>query len=390
MLDMSQYREKNKSEIVEAEINWTSRQEKIINDAILLEEESFIVEGGPGTGKTLIAIEVAKRLAKRDIVLHLMYNVPLSQYIEQRTVLPQINNVTVLTYHKWIYRFLKDYSINVPNVEGASPYDVDWDRIENLLDNSNVGTIYDIVITDETQDFPIGLLRILHKLSERMICFIDPNQSYEKDKTSLDELKTILAVKDIFHLTDGYRTTRQIMDAANIFKTNKESTHNSEKRGSYPKMICCNSSSDAFLAQNQKIISLIKKNPNKDIGIIVNAYNMGPLKHELDNYNIEYTSFKGGEGYSDKFLDFSKKGVKLVSFGTMKGLSFDIVIIPNVEWIKSKGDTLKDKNLLYVAMTRASEELFLLYQSVDSDNLKWTTAAREIERNKVLFDWEEC
>lgn len=389
MIDVFEYMREREINTLEENIKWSPRQKGVIESIVQAEEESFVVEGGPGTGKTLIAIEVAKRLAPRNTVLHLMYNVPLSQYIDQRTVLPQINNITVLTYHKWIYRFLKQFDIAVPEVRDSSAYQVDWDKIEKLLDSSNIGVLYDTVITDETQDFPIELIRILSKLSERMICFIDPNQSYENDKTGIEELKNVLKIKEHFHLTDGFRTTRQIMDAADIFKTDKMSTHNSERRGSYPKMICCNSS-DRFVAQNREIISIIRNNPNKEIGIIVNAQNMGPLKHELDNHAISYTSYRGGDYVTDKFLNFRERGVKLVSFGAMKGLSFDIVIIPNVELIQSKGDVLKNKNLLYVAMTRASEQLLLLYQSVDSDNSKWTTAAREIERKKVLFDWEEC
>lgn len=82
------------------------------------------------------------------------------------------------------------------------------------------------------------------------------------------------------------------------------------------------------------------------------------------------------------------KGVKIVTFRTVKGLDFDIVIIPNVENIDNTGDVVKNHNKMYVAMTRATDELYILYGDTNRHSSKWTDAARVIEDNKVLFDWE--
>lgn len=375
---------------IKPEITWTPQQAGLINTILANKEDSFVIEGGPGSGKTLIGIDMAEKIAKSgDIVLHLMYNVPLSQYVNQCTDVGKNQNITTLTYHKWIHSFYRDFGLNVPQ-EFTKEYKVDWNKIEKQLVKANLGIKYDVVITDETQDFPIELIRILRGLSERMVCFIDPNQSYEDDKTSVEELLDELDLSEPKRLTYGYRTTKQIMDAATIFKTDKSLSFVSEKRGNYPypKMICCYDPENRFEAQNHKILELIKSNPGKDIGIIVNARNRASLLNEFRKNGIDYTYHDPDNAFHSNPLDFTVKGVKVVTFGTMKGLNFDIVIIPNVELIKSKNDSIKNNNLMYVAMTRASEELYMLYSKITTNTEKWTNAAKIIKDNQVLFDWE--
>ena len=381
----------HRGELIDMNIKWDKAQYNIIKKA-LNSEDSLVVKGGPGTGKSLLSIEIAKRESKRvNQVLHLMYNVPLSQYVGQCTDLADYSNIETLTYHKWIYKLYRErIDSNVPE-KGRESYDsdweVDWDRIERYLEDSTIGTLYDVVITDETQDFPEVLIRTLRRLSKKMICFIDTNQSYEDNKTSIDELLDALDIKETESLSRGYRTTKEIMEAANVFALDKkDSSVPNNRGGKYPRVICCDDTGDRFDDQNRKIISIIKQYEGKDIGVLVNNEFMPPLKEVLDLNSIEYSSYRGGDNY-DNWIDFTQKGVKLVSFGTMKGLEFDIVIIPNVDLIKKRKSKTKDHNLMYVAMTRAKEELFILYRDLSKPNIKWGDAERRIRENKMFFDW---
>ena len=38
-------------------------------------------------------------------------------------------------------------------------------------------------------------------------------------------------------------------------------------------------------------------------------------------------------------------------------------------------------------MTRAKEELFILYRDLSKPNIKWGDAERRIRENKMFFDW---
>ena len=85
-------------------------------------------------------------------------------------------------------------------------------------------------------------------------------------------------------------------------------------------------------------------------------------------------------------LDFLNPGVKVVTFGTMKGLECDIVIIPNIDLIKSERDRIRNNNKIYVAMTRAKEELYMIYRDLEYSPDKWIDVSL-IEDNSPLFEW---
>ena len=264
-------------------------QKDVLNICCMEKEESLVIAGGPGTGKTILAMEVAERKVKERLsVLHLMYNVPLSQYVQQKQESLLENNVfyNVTTFHKWLYKFFKDLGVDVP--KGKDDI-YDWTQIEHLFRKMKLGGYYDVVITDETQDFPPELLRMLKHLSEQMISFVDTNQSFEKKKTYIGEIKEILHVERELSLENGYRSTKQIIEAAGLFATNKKTLPFVLNKGSYPKMIKCGQYEDFFEAQNITIKNIIKDNPDKSIGIIVNSKNRSPLQAFLEKEDISFT-----------------------------------------------------------------------------------------------------
>ena len=53
---------------------------------------------------------------------------------------------------------------------------------------------------------------------------------------------------------------------------------------------------------------------------------------------------------------------------TMKGLEFDIVLIPRIDQISTSNNQIIDNNGLYVATTRANEELYCFYLNRNGGN----------------------
>ena len=47
-------------------VEWGNRQKEIIDKAVN-GETTIVIEGGPGTGKTIMAIDIAKKESKRGI-----------------------------------------------------------------------------------------------------------------------------------------------------------------------------------------------------------------------------------------------------------------------------------------------------------------------------------
>ena len=60
-------------------------------------------------------------------------------------------------------------------------------------------------------------------------------------------------------------------------------------------------------------------------------------------------------------ISFDENGVYVLSLNTMKGLEFDAVLIPRCECIRANDDAAVNKNIFYVATTRASKALACFY-----------------------------
>lgn len=80
--------------------------------------------------------------------------------------------------------------------------------------------------------------------------------------------------------------------------------------------------------------------------------------------------------------------VFLLSFGTMKGLEFDIVILPRIGRIKkqpfAETNPDADKNVIYTAMTRAKEELHI-FAWHDKPADKYIDAEATVWKNRQFF-----
>jgi len=78
--------------------------------------------------------------------------------------------------------------------------------------------------------------------------------------------------------------------------------------------------------------------------------------------NREYSAAKQGRG--------ARPVLRLYSISAAKGLEFDHVIIPGVEVNSFDGRQQEERNLFYVAASRARKELTMMYQSTPSSYLE--------------------
>lgn len=188
----------------------TPEQSTVVNDAI--SDHRMVVTGWPGTGKTLILIECARRLlAQGKSVLVLTFNSLLAQHIDRQIgASPQ---VTVRTWHSFCSRGLAPR--NVTMVER----DRDWlDRrcLEDLDRSLASGGIrrVDVVLVDEAQAFKTEWFTWLCEWHGRsqLLAFCDETQvfSFEEDRIALSKLCEKVGSHRPFELTSVLRSPRAV------------------------------------------------------------------------------------------------------------------------------------------------------------------------------------
>ncbi len=112
----------------------------------------LVIQGGAGTGKTLVALEQARReVAASRRVLYVCFNRLLADHVSRG---PHTRSMTIGTYHQFVMRLLRDAGITVelpsswPEFNAATP-DLVLEALERLGERF---VSWDYLVVDEAQD----------------------------------------------------------------------------------------------------------------------------------------------------------------------------------------------------------------------------------------------
>lgn len=307
----------------------------------LIEQRKATIQGPAGTGKTLIAIEQAKRLSlKGRRVLLLCYNHFLYEYIQSN-----LNEINIEVYN--LNTLLARYNT----------YNVDIDDAYKYLNEIKDKFYYEDIIIDEGQDFDDKIINFFSNYVDEkygsLYVFYDKNQLlYQRESIDWIQKSECRLV-----LSKNCRNTFEIaITANNIMDIQVKSIENAI-RGEVPNLYMVKEK-DKTLNLLEKLISKYKKMgfSNKDIkiltletekeSIINNIDYIGNYRivHEIDNENILYTT-------SRKF----------------KGMEGNVVILIDVK--KKTFLSEEQKRNFYVAASRAKQKLDIIL-SVDENELR--------------------
>ena len=369
---------------------WGELSEEQMDIVNLPTDKDYVIQGSAGTGKTVMAVYRAAQISRNKKVLILVYNKPLKMYLSAALKEPQFDNCEVSTYFAWLNSFYREHmGMSYPCVNGER-FDPDWNEI--MKEIQNVRKYYDHTIIDEAQDFPVEMIRILRQVSRNITCFVDPNQAIEANKTdTVDALKE-LCVEAPRTLSCNYRNTRQICELSKEYWSGKGRFANARAEGAKPQVIRVPESVWShglnYEGQNGIIRDLIMQNREKNIGIIVNSKNLNATYKSLRNLvgdQVDVEMFKTSS--DNNTIDFDRTGVKIISFGAMKGLEFDMVILPSFDKVQPTGDAVADNNRAYVAITRACRELVILYFFFFLSS-RWVNTMDKLLEHRELVDWK--
>ena len=167
---------------------------------------------------------------------------------------------------------------------------------------------------------------------------------------SLNEIRKIYKDAQFVALNKSYRSTYEIMEFAKKI-CNQPSLEMVERHGEQPKSIYCESI-DREIASMAALIKEFEEGGNASLGIVVKTeadakrfYDLLSGEHKIHLLSLDSTRFTNG--------------VSITSIRMAKGLEFDEVIVPDAD--NRNYDSDYDRNLLYIACTRAMHKLTLLY-----------------------------
>lgn len=342
-----------------------------------------VIHGVAGSGKTMILGYRCLHLAKltHRPILVLCYNVALAARLRALIEDHGVNDkVNVYSFHAWCNTVLKSYNIPVPKLEG------DFDAaIELVIEQVAKGNIprgqYGAILVDEGHDFKQEWLRLIVDMvdpdSNSLLLLYDDTQSIYKKSSGLGfSLKEvgIEAQGRTTVLKLNYRNTEEILkfafDFVDDYVTPTEGGDDkipivepdtAGRKGSLPAVKSFNS----FEKEAKYIASILKKmHKERDLKwsdmCVLYCHNwMGQaVASAMASADIPFTWLK--DTASKRQFRASEDSVKILTMHSSKGLEFPTVATCGIGSMGLNAERVEDDaKLLYVAMTRATQNLLI-------------------------------
>ena len=346
--------------------------------ALPLEGQHLIV-GGPGTGKSVVALLRTRRLAENNRTYRtLVYNRLLDQ--SNRHLFGSDQTLSADTWDSWFRDIYKHFFGAVPTHKPDKPGGyppIDWEAVERQvqsLDNIKNQSGRFLVI-DEGQDMPPAFYRTLTDLGfEDFYVAADQNQQIHPDEcSSRQDIENSLAIEpgSTLELKANYRNTRPVALLAQRFYPDdpaspKPDLPDLKPAAATPELWTYGGANTVTLAEiAENILRLSDRNSHKLIGIItpdnkVREKFMDALltaNPKLDNGKPPIRTYVSGQ---QELPDFGQGGLMVINAQSCKGLEFDTAILADIDQHQPKHDPHALKARFYVMVARAREQVILL------------------------------
>ncbi len=355
---------------------------------LLPREGRHLIVGGPGTGKSVIALLRTRRHHRtgdgQDYVF-LVYNRLLLQ-ASRELVDGAINAETWMTWFKSVYS--RALSRPCPVIDNV-PYALDWDRIKAGCGKSEIrdldlpAPMTPFLIIDEGQDMPPAFYQTLANLGfEHFFVVADQNQQITAAHSKISEIEWALGldVADRIELTQNYRNAYPVARLARAFRIEDPASPGVElpsRQASVTEPVLIEYGGRDCRWDFAEIVSRILKGADRDparlFGIITpdnetrqrwfDALQRHPVK--LDHGRPNILTYASGDVPGER--SFSEGGIFVINAKSAKGLEFDWVILADIDRYYCPADdrTRMDdlKRHFYVMVSRARERVVLCRQS---------------------------
>jgi hypothetical protein len=350
-----------------------------------LGEGHRVIHGVAGSGKTLILGYRAARLAEVTCkpILVLCYNVSLSaklahvmkaQGLEQR--------VSVQSFHKWCSEQLRLYHVPRPP-NGRGFFEAMIDAVSHGVDKQQIPRAqYGAVLIDEGHDFKPEWLKLVVQMvdpeTNAFLLLYDDAQSIYGGKTKQRKFSLascgIQAKGRTTILRVNYRNTTEVLtlayDFAKEYLTPEEADDDGiplvmpasgGRHGQAPEVKLC----PDFETELVFVADRLKKaradgRAWREMAVVYRSGFMGEKiaqRLRASRIPFEWLQAPGGD---HRRYDPDADSVKVMTMHSSKGLEFPVVAVPGVGFMPDEREDEKaEARLLYVAMTRAMDQLIV-------------------------------
>ena len=340
-------------------------------------EGRHLIVGGPGTGKTVLCLLRARRLAQRGqdyrflVWNHLLFRASLA-------LLPA--GLHAETWEKWFWHTYVDSVGNSPPLQatGGNHPPIDWQGVQRAVEElpSEEAGERPYLVIDEGQDMPPGFYDFLNQLGFRhLFVAADQNQQIKRDEhSSIRDIEECLAANtQTQRLRHNFRNAYHVARLARAFATDDPASPQPDLPPAPPSVNVpwlyyrgC----DDMAVIAKSILRHWDQDPRRLIGIIapdnrIRQRYYDALRHcvaELDNGRPWIKTFHGDHRPD---VPFDLGGVLVINAQACKGMEFDTVVLADIDGHQvhsADGGNDLARKLFYVMVSRAKSRVVLFAQ----------------------------
>lgn len=369
----------------------------------LPKEGQHLIVGGPGTGKSVLALIRARRHQRdRDDYLFLVYNHLLNRAGCQLFG----QGLKSETWIGWFHRMFRETTEKpaplMPPRPGSDFRGIDWDEVCTIIQGLPAST-NDVerpyLVIDEGQDMPPRFYESLASLGfENLFVVADQNQQITDENSNRQEIEIHLDLNtgDVMELTRNYRNRYPVARLAREFYTGDPASPPPDLPEPGPSVRTVpwlySYHPDNLSAVARRILRLSDRDPRQLIGVIApnnrvreryfEALRSVSLDVPLDNPRPTIETFHGDHRPD---VDFGEGGILVINAQACKGLEFDTVMLADIDehWFNPQ-DPDAARRLFYVMVARAIERVFLFMKQGERSIEKLLPTDRGILQRGVV------
>lgn len=345
------------------EFNRMTLQQNLVLD-YLEEQEEAVIQGGAGTGKTMLALEKARRLSEFEPTVFLCYNKLLVKFL-RKSYQTEMPNVDFTSIFKLSAKTLGTEKISK---EDRLYFLNHLDRYKNIWKYKNV-------IIDEGQDFldeEIFLLKnYIKKKGGVIYAFYDKNQIVQ----NWSEITWPKEMDCKLILSQNLRNTNRIGKTSISLLSESKMKLQDEPVGELPIYKNFESKSECLVWLSERINSYL------ELGIEKNQIAILTLKTQVESLLYGITTI----GQHRIVTDFDDQNILFSTSRKFKGLEADVTFLVDLDETIVKND--EQRQVFYVAASRAKSYLEIVSVLSDSQAKKMYSeiSNNELQNNLAMF-----